>query len=125
MLTVHPINNIKYYVEDDYYLNDETPSGKWIGKGSICLALSNKTIGDEYHHIMKGLSPNSKEPLCSQIGGNHRSGWNLTFSAPKSVSIAWALSDEILRMKISDAQLTAVKQAISLLEDNAAFTRRG
>jgi conjugative relaxase-like TrwC/TraI family protein len=125
MLTVHPINNIKYYVEDDYYLNDDAPRGEWTGKGSICLGLSNKTIGDEYHHIMKGLSPNGKEPLCAQLGDNHRAGWDLTFSAPKSVSIVWALSDEVLRKKISDAQLTAVKQAISLLEDNAAYTRRG
>jgi conjugative relaxase-like TrwC/TraI family protein len=125
MLTVHPINNIKYYVEDDYYLNDDAPRGEWTGKGSICLGLSNKTIGDEYHHIMKGLSPDGKEPLCAQVGDNHRSGWDLTFSAPKSVSIVWALSDEALRKKISEAQLTAVKKAISLLEDNAAFTRRG
>jgi len=125
MLTVHPINNIKYYVEDDYYLNDTAPRGKWIGRGSIWLGLSGKTVGDEYHHIMKGLSPDGKEPLCAQVGDNHRSGWDLTFSAPKSVSIVWALSDEALRKKISDAQLTAVKQAISLLEDNAAFTRRG
>jgi len=125
MLTVHPINNIKYYVEDDYYLNDAAPSGKWIGKGSLCLGLSGKAVGEEYHHIMKGLSPNGKEPLCAQLGDNHRSGWDLTFSAPKSVSIVWALSDEVLRKKISYAQLTAVKQAISLLEDNAAFTRRG
>jgi len=125
MLTVHPINNIKYYVEDDYYLNDDAPRGEWTGKGSICLGLSNKTIGDEYHYIMKGLSPDGKEPLCAQLADNHRSGWDLTFSAPKSVSIVWAIADEALRKKISEAQLTAVKKAISLLEDNAAFTRRG
>ena len=125
MLTVHPINNIKYYVDDDYYLNDDAPRGEWTGKGAICLGLLNKTIGDEYHHVMKGLSPNGKEPLCAQVGDNHSSGWDLTFSAPKSVSVVWAMSDDTLRKKISDAQLVAVKQAISMLEHNAAFTRRG
>nr|WP_070968161.1 MobF family relaxase [Vibrio sonorensis] len=125
MLTIHPINNINYYDQDDYYLNDASSKDLWIGCGAEYLNLSNKPVGEEYHHLARGYSPNGKTPLCKQAGDGHRPGWDLTFSAPKSVSLAWAMADEPLRKEISDAQLKAVRQAIQLLEKNAAYTRRG
>ncbi|WP_279452370.1 MobF family relaxase [Aeromonas hydrophila] len=71
-----------------------------------------------------GFAPNGKTPLCSVPGESHQPGWDLTFSAPKSVSIIWAAAEQSLRDKISDAQLVAVKRAVSFLENHAAFTRR-
>ncbi|MEZ9219286.1 MobF family relaxase [Vibrio cyclitrophicus] len=125
MLTVHPINSLKYYLEDDYYLDSAGPDGIWIGKASIYFNLMDKRIGDEYHSIMNGLSPVDATPLCTKINKNRRTGWDLTFSAPKSVSTVWAITDPFLRSQISGAQLTAVKRAISFLEEQAAYTRRG
>ncbi|HGZ7313009.1 TPA: MobF family relaxase [Vibrio parahaemolyticus] len=125
MLTLHPINDINYYVQDDYYLNDKSSEGIWIGCGAEFLNLNNKPVGEEYHQLTRGYSPNGKVALCRQPGDDHKPGWDLTFSAPKSVSLAWAIADESLRKKISDAQLKAVRQAIQLLEKNAAYTRRG
>jgi conjugative relaxase-like TrwC/TraI family protein len=55
----------------------------------------------------------------------HRSGWDLTFSAPKSVSVYWGLSDPATRRKVESAQLQAVRAAVSYLELYAAQTRRG
>lgn len=49
----------------------------------------------------------------------------MTSSAPKSVSVLWALSDEDLRARIESVQAEAVKSAVSVLEKNAAFSRRG
>ncbi|MGF1754944.1 relaxase domain-containing protein [Vibrio makurazakiensis] len=125
MLTIHPINNITYYDNDDYYLNDASPEDVWIGCGAEYLNLNNKPVGEEYHHLARGYSPNGKIPLCKQAGDDHRPGWDLTFSAPKSVSLAWAMANEHLRKEISNAQLKSVRQAIILLEKNAAYTRRG
>lgn len=124
MLSVHAISHIGYYVDEDYYLTDDQPVGIWIGRGTIALGISGQEVADEYHCIMRGFAPNGKTPLCSVPGESHQPGWDLTFSAPKSVSIVWAAADHSLREKISDAQLVAVKRAISFLENHAAFTRR-
>ncbi|MGL5487096.1 MAG: MobF family relaxase, partial [Shewanella sp.] len=124
MLSVHAISHIGYYVDEDYYLTDDQPVGIWIGRGAIALGISGRDISDEYNSIMRGFAPNGKTPLCSVPGESHQPGWDLTFSAPKSVSIVWAAADHSLREKISDAQLVAVKRAISFLENHAAFTRR-
>ncbi len=124
MLSVHAISHIGYYVDEDYYLTDDQPAGVWIGRGAIALGISGREISDEYQSIMLGFAPNGKTPLCSVPGESHQPGWDLTFSAPKSVSIVWAAADHSLREKISDAQLVAVKRAISFLENHAAFTRR-
>lgn len=124
MLSVHAISHIGYYVDEDYYLTDDQPAGIWIGRGAIALGISGREVGEDYHSIMRGFSPNGKTALCSVPGESHQPGWDLTFSAPKSVSIVWAAADHSLREKISDAQLVAVKRAISFLENHAAFTRR-
>lgn len=124
MLSVHAISHIGYYVDEDYYLTADQPAGIWIGRGAIALGISGREVADEYHCIMRGFAPNGKTPLCSVPGESHQPGWDLTFSAPKSVSIVWAAANHSLREKISDAQLVAVKRAISFLENHAAFTRR-
>ena len=49
----------------------------------------------------------------------------MTFSAPKSVSVLWALSDARDRPGIEQAQGVAVAAATSHLERTAAFARRG
>lgn len=125
MLSIHEINNIDYYVDEDYYQTEDQPAGIWIGKGAIALGISSNLIGAEYHSIMNGLALDGKTPLCATPGETHQPGWDLTFSAPKSVSLVWAAADQSLREKISEAQLVAVKRAVSFLEKHAAFTRRG
>lgn len=126
MLSIHAINNIGYYLEEnDYYLSDEEVTGIWIGKGAIALGLSGLLTESDYRKLMQGYAQDGKTPLCATPGEDHRPGWDLTFSAPKSVSLVWATADEALRERISEAQLIAVRQAISLLEMHAAHTRRG
>lgn len=54
-----------------------------------------------------------------------RPGFDLTFSAPKSVSVLWALGSSDVRRKIASAHAVAVRDAFAYLEDEAALTRRG
>jgi len=49
----------------------------------------------------------------------------MTFSAPKSVSVLWALSDADKRGGIESAQRSAVTAATKHLEQTAAYARRG
>jgi hypothetical protein len=49
----------------------------------------------------------------------------MTYSAPKSVSIIWALGDEAQRSAIEAAHDAAVRAALGVISDHAAFSRRG
>jgi len=52
-----------------------------------------------------------------RVATDHTPGWDFTLSAPKSVSLAWALADEPLRAALAEAHREAVKAALSFLED--------
>lgn len=55
----------------------------------------------------------------------HTSHWDLTFNAPKDVSILYAYGSEEVRKVIIEAHKFAVKTALEYAEANAAFTRSG
>ncbi len=48
----------------------------------------------------------------------------MTFSAPKSVSVTWALGDELERREIEAAQATAVEQVMDHLRETVPTVRR-
>ena len=52
-------------------------------------------------------------------------GFDLTFTAPKSVSVLWALADPALQQRLVTAHRAAVDDALALLEHHALFTRTG
>jgi conjugative relaxase-like TrwC/TraI family protein len=52
-------------------------------------------------------------------------GWDMTFSAPKSVSVLWALSADHDRQAIEQAHRSAVLAATARLEGTAGWARRG
>ncbi len=52
-------------------------------------------------------------------------GWDLTFSAPKSVSVLWSQADPEIRKFIQEAHDAAVKAALDYLQQTASFSRRG
>lgn len=127
MMSINPINSIEYYedlAKEDYYTKGGEPPGKWIGRCALSLGLRNEIDTRSYRRIFNGYSPYG-EKLCKNAGDNHRPGWDVTFSAPKSVSVLWARADTDLRQAIQDAQQEAVTQALTFIEDEAAFTRRG
>ncbi|MER7688722.1 MobF family relaxase [Streptomyces sp. NPDC097610] len=79
-----------------------------------------------------GRGPESKEELGKfikqQEGAKPRSavaGFDLVFSAPKSVSVLWALGDEQLRKTIEQAHVQAISDTMQWLEQHAAMTRTG
>lgn len=127
MMTPSPINDISYYEVDtskDYYTNEIEPQGKWIGLGALALKLGPMVETDAYRKIFNGLSQDGK-PLCQGIGKDHRHGWDLTFSAPKSVSIIWAGETKEVQQKIEEAQQRAVEEAFIFVQEKVVATRRG
>ncbi|MGH8891021.1 MAG: MobF family relaxase, partial [Acidothermaceae bacterium] len=53
------------------------------------------------------------------------SGFDLTFTVPKSLSVVWALADPATQTRIANAHRAAVDDCLKLLESHALFTRVG
>ena len=79
---------------EDYYTGEGEAPGRWIGRGREALDLSGVVAPVALRHALGARSPDG-EPLLAQ---NQRKvpGFDLTFRAPKSVSLLWALSDDCL-----------------------------
>lgn len=128
MITIAGIKSIGYYQDlatEDYYVKGGEPPGVWAGIGATELKLQGTIEDKDFANVMEGYSPNKKVALCQSPGKKHRPGWDLTFNAPKSISVLWARVDAQTRASIQEVQKQAVLSALKLLEDNAAFTRRG
>ena len=111
---------------DGYYqggAGEIEPPGEWAGSGTTPLALTGVIRDGELLRAMQGFHPNGSQPLAHNAGANHKPGWDLTCSAPKSVSAAWAVADEALRQKIEAAHRAAVHRTLAYLEQNAITVR--
>jgi len=119
----------EYYLNlarEDYYLEGGEPPGLWVGAGAAKLALDGHVKREQLERLLRGHDPRSDTPVVQiQQGRRHQPGWDLTFSAPKSVSVLWSQASPELRESLQSAQLAAVRAAVSYLEETAAVTRRG
>lgn len=122
-------NNVQaaHYYEslatEDYYELGGEPSGYWVGKLQSTLYLNGELCSGELGKMLQGYHPTSGEALASNAGPDHKGGWDMTFSAPKSVSVAWALADAETKIAIQNAQKIAVEAGIKFLEQHAFRSR--
>jgi conjugative relaxase-like TrwC/TraI family protein len=122
--------SLRYYdhlQRDDYYSRNGEPPGCWAGRGAERLSLAGPVTHTEFDAALQGIDPKTGERLA-QIGGRgreHSAGWDMTFSAPKSVSVLWALSEGHDRERIEQAHRSAVLTATARLEATAGWARRG
>jgi len=117
-----------YYVSlarEDYYTQGGEPPGQWRGIGSSQLGLNGSIDAADLRPVLAGYDPHTATGLVQHPGPTHVAGWDLTFSAPKSVSVLWSQADPETRQVIQAAQQTAVDRALDFVEAHAAFTRRG
>ena len=123
MLSDKPIKSVTdakhYFIEqDNYYLKDSPEwkeASRWVGKGAEKLELSGSIDPDIFEQLLKGKLPNGTHLGKKEENGkiNHRPGWDLTFSAPKSVSILAEVGQD---KRIYAAHDKAVEVALSYIE---------
>jgi conjugative relaxase-like TrwC/TraI family protein len=73
-----------------YYLGGTDAPGVWLGTGSAQLGLAGAVDGPELRSVLAGLDPRDGTPLRRERGGVRVAAFDLTFSAPKSVSVVFA-----------------------------------
>lgn len=87
-------------------------------------------VGAQMFRDERGIEPSNAQ-LAQFVAQNSKAhqkavaGYDLVFTPPKSVSIAWGLGDEQLRRGIEAAHERAIQDVIRHLEKNVVMTRRG
>lgn len=121
-----------YYKTEGYYAagsEEGDAAASWFGKGAEALGLSGRVDDEMFTHMLDGQTfvasddgPVRDRLMGKYAGGErqHRPGMDLTFSAPKSVSIAALVyGDE----RLVEAHDQAVRTAMDYVEQNLVQTR--
>jgi conjugative relaxase-like TrwC/TraI family protein len=73
----------------EYYVEGEV-EGEWAGKGAAMLGLSGGVSGRTFKRVLDGKHPTKDKQIVqgsSANDGKRVAGWDVTFAAPKSVSL--------------------------------------
>ena len=110
---------------DDYYSGRGESPGRWTGSGSEILRVGGRVDDDGFMVLMDGRDPGTGERL-KRVGGRSKvAAFDLTFSAPKSVSVLFAIGEPALAGALVEAHESAVDAALGYLEREACRVRRG
>jgi len=122
----------------DYYLADmaaEVPlagrdcgAGRWVGAAACDLGLDAATAVEEaqFRSLLAGQHPGTDRPLPLPAGrgGRRVAAYDLTFSAPKSVSVAFALGGGEVARTVVAAHTEAVAGALAYMEQHGLGATR-
>lgn len=115
-----------------YYLTPEgepaQAPGRWLSDPQTLVTLGiepGQVNGPDFVALMEGRHPQTGRWLRPEgAGGGRGGGIDVVFSAPKSVSISWALADAEGRKAIEQAHSQAVSEAVAYMRERAPLVRR-
>jgi len=117
-----------YFSQDNYYTQEQgLQESGWFGRGSKILGLTGKVDKEQFAEVLKGhvggqeLGKFVKNEKTGAQEREHRPGTDLTFSAPKSVSL---LAEVDGRQDVRQAHEAAVVKALAYIESELAGTRQ-
>lgn len=121
-MTVSPasVSGAEYYAHDGYYTIDEG-SSEWMGEGAQRLGLEGRVKADQFAQIIDGVLPDGTE-LARGADGTRNNGTDLTFSAPKSVSLVGLIGGD---KRVIEAHRNAVRETMIWAEEKLALARSG
>lgn len=111
----------RYYVEAKlgYYLDRGEPAGVWRGAGAEALGLEGSIDEDDFLDLMTGVDPRTGALLGSRHSDRTTRGFDVTCSAPKSVSVLFAFGDADQRAEVLAAHDAAVDAVVGWIETHA------
>jgi conjugative relaxase-like TrwC/TraI family protein len=111
-----------YYVVEaagSYYLDPDEPPGRWFGEQADALGLSGEIDADAFMALMDGRHPDTGAQLGRRYGDTSVRGLDITFNAPKSVSVLRGIAEADVRAQIEAAHDAAVDGVLGFLERHA------
>ena len=124
MITISKVSSggqaLGYYSErDDYYREGGFAPARFFGEGAASLGLSGPMVRENTERFAEVLKGRVSGQQIGQAD-RHTPGWDVTFSAPKSASIAALTGDD----RLVAAHDVAVYAALAHLEQHAIVTRQ-
>jgi conjugative relaxase-like TrwC/TraI family protein len=119
--------------QGDYYLTPEgeltEAPGRWLSDPETLARLGidqdGPVAGSDFIALMEGRDPGSGGWLRpAGADGSRGGGIDVTFSAPKSVSVVWALGDPWQCEQIETAHAKAVERSMGYLKERVPVVRR-
>ncbi len=111
---------------EEYYTGAGESPGYWLGEGARLLGLSGEVAPDDLRAVLAGVSPQGEILTAGGVAEARRvAGFDLTFSAPKSVSLLYGLSDRDVSATVRAVHADAVAQALDYLERRALLRPPG
>jgi conjugative relaxase-like TrwC/TraI family protein len=119
-----------------YYVQDLVPGraegtlvageepGVWSGAGSEALGLRGTVESDVFAEVLDGRDPMSGRALRLDRGDASVAAYDLTFAAPKSVSVLHLLAPREIATQVGDGHRAAVHEATDYLGRAALGVRR-
>ena len=136
MMSISPVNAgaaaSGYYKTEGYYAagsEEEDAAAHWFGKAAEELGLEGRVDDNLFAELLDGqvFKPGNEGPVPDRLMGRmvegkrqHRPGLDLTFSAPKSVSIAALVFEDDRLIAAHDK---AVKTTMAYVEQKLVQTR--
>lgn len=117
----------------EYYSEHDTRAPVWTVVGDAHTAAELVGLTDEQRAggladldtvarwMDEGIAPNGARGRA--FGPNDNHGFDLTFCAPKSVSLLRAFGDDVVQKAVLDAHNAGVKEALEYLHQHAGYTR--
>ena len=116
MLSIAAISSARgpgYYLDLanlNYYAEGGEPLPLWYGTAARDMRLVGVAEKLHVERVCAGLHPETGEAMVRNADKEDRYvGIDCTFSAPKTVSVAWGMGDDPLRKAIEEKHLAAVK----------------
>ena len=110
-----------YYANDNYYTaDDQLGQSEWGGRAAEALGLSGPVDCAMFEQILSGQLPNGE--MLTGGAKEHAPGFDLTFSAPKSVSLMALVGGDA---RLVRAHHESVQTAMKWVESHLAEARMG
>lgn len=117
----------EYYSENDtrvptwIVVGDKSTVGEATGLDGAALDGGFANTETAARWLDDGVTPNGEAGRAFGINGVH--GFDLTFAAPKSVSLLRSLTDDVAEKVMQNAHVKAVEAAMTYLHEHAGYTR--
>ncbi|EKC0108088.1 conjugative transfer relaxase/helicase TraI [Salmonella enterica] len=117
MLSISSIKgDAGYYSHEDNYYASGSLESRWMGEGAEKLGLKGEVASADMDAVRQGKLPDGSD-LSRMVNGvnKHRSGYDLTFSAPKSVSVMALVGEDRRFIEAHNRAVAVVMQEVEKL----------
>lgn len=114
----------KHQRREDYFCRADEDYGRWYAPNWAVVDHGGRIETPDFAALCAGYDPETGDGLVQRAGEGHRAGLDITFSAPKSVSVLWASGDHEVRLAVSAAQTKAVERALDFATEQGLFRTR-